>query len=173
MGSSRGPRASPDLARPLPLCGRGSTLSRTRPAPPSTVNIRVCGRPRTRKDNGSHSFGGRKHISRVTSAPDEPGTAPRCFPSAWVTAFSACSASLTVARHVLEKGGSGDPHGSEMSSSGWCSTRSDEPAAQYGSSLDSPLEEAVTSELVSKPQNSLLAGKKQGIFTVWPCEATK
>ena len=37
----------------------------------------------------------------------------------------------------------------------------------------SPLEEAVTSELVSKPQNSLLAGKKQGIFTVWPCEANQ
>src|SRR6516225_7602121 len=73
-------------------------------------------------------------------------------------AFSACSASLTVARHALEKGGPGDPRGSEMSSSGWCSTRSDEPAAQYGSSLDSPLEGTGFEPLVPRRKKKASSG---------------
>ena len=49
-------------------------------------------------------------------------------------------------------------------------------APEFTAETDSPLEGRVTSELVSEflsPKIPCLAGKKQGICTVWPCKAAR
>jgi len=81
---------------------------------------------------------------------------------------------LTTVSFIQGLGIGGEWGGATLMAMEWARTNAHRGSREGdASSSDSPLEEAVTSELVSKSQNSLLAGKKQGIFTVWPCEATK